>query len=112
MHDILRDTPIYQMILQEGREEGREEANRRIEEERKRIEEERQQVLDSQRVGLINLVEARFPALKALAQAQAAQIESPPLLVNLTIKIALTQSLEEAVEYLVNWKTIYKDLLN
>lgn len=105
MHDILRDTPIYQMILQEGREEGREEASRMIEEERKRV-------LDSQRVGLVDLVEARFPALKALAKAQAAQIESPPLLANLTIKIALTQSLEEAVEHLVNWKTIYKDLLN
>lgn len=68
MHDILRDTPIYQMILQEGREEG--------------IETGRKEVLEFERMGLLNLVEARFPALKKLAKEQAAQIESPQVLVD------------------------------
>ena len=97
MHDVLRDTPIYQMILQEGREEG--------------IEEGRKEILEFQRMGVLNLVEARFPALKMLAKEQTAQIESPQVLVDLMVKVGLTQSLEEVIDYLVNWKTIYKDQL-
>ena len=97
MHDVLRDTPIYQMILQEGREEG--------------IEKGRKEILEFQRMGVLNLVEARFPALKKLAKEQVAQIESPQVLVDLMVKVSLTQSLEEVIDYLVNWKTIYKDQL-
>lgn len=79
MHDIIRDTPIYQEILREGlaegiekgREEGRLEASRRI---------------------LLMAIQLRFPNLATLAQEQAMHIHDEAILDDIISKIIAAQS--------------------
>ena len=84
MHDILRETPIYQEILQEGREE------------------ERQQRLQDQRQTLIKLVQMRFPEVVSLAKKQADFVKDPEVLQNLIAKMFAVSTLQEAVQYLLD----------
>ena len=80
MHDILRESPFYQEILQEGRGEGKVEAMREM---------------------LLTIVRVRFPKLARLAKGLAAITEDPEDLQNLVLKISLAQSFEEAQQCLI-----------
>ena len=91
MHDILRETPIYQEILQEGREE------------------ERQQRLQDQCQTLIKLVQMRYPEVVSLAKEQADVIKDPEVLQNLIAKMFAVSTLEEAVQYLLDWPETDKE---
>lgn len=75
MHDILRDTPIYQEILREGLAEGIEQG---IEQgiERGRLEGR----LDAFRHVLLIWTEKRFPTLTPLAQERVARIQDIQML--------------------------------
>lgn len=84
MHDILRETPIYQEILREGREE------------------ERQQRLQDQRQTIVKLVQMRFPEILSLAKKQADIIKDPEVLQNLIAKMFAVSTLQEAVQYLLD----------
>lgn len=96
MHEILRDTPIFQEILQEGREEGREAGL-----EQGRLEEARDM--------LLVMINARFPRLKKIAREQIQQIEDVQVLRRLAFQIVATQKLNDAKQYLLNWREPEQD---
>ena len=83
--DILRESPIYQEIMEQGLEKGREEG---------RIREQREM--------LIRLVQLRFPELLALAKKQAIEITNPETLPPLNFQVLDVQTLEEARRILLS----------
>jgi predicted transposase YdaD len=93
MHDILRESPIYQEILQEGREE------------------ELQKRLSSLRSMLVTFAQARSAKLQRLAQEQGILITDPRILEDLTTKVGLSKTPKEAKEHLLRWRETYHDLL-
>ena len=108
MYETFQETPLYKEMTRLAREEGREEALkaieeglRKIEEERQKIEEERQKRLLDDRQTLINLVQKLFPSLIILARKQSASITEPFVLQTMITKMLSANTLEEAVQYLV-----------
>ena len=87
MHDIIQESPIFQMILQEGMEKGLEQG-RELGLEQGRLEATR-------RILLI-VTEKRFPTLAPLAQEQAARIEALDEIDALIVAISSAQSELEA----------------
>jgi predicted transposase YdaD len=93
LRDILSDSPAVQHLrkvfreeaLKEGREEGREEGR-----------------LETLRNILSGFVQARFPTLMPLVKEKVVQIQKPETLESLTLKVGLSQTLEEALSYLLN----------
>ena len=94
MLEPFRETEFYQEMTKFAREEGREEALRSIEE-------ERQKRLQDNRQTLINLVQRLFPSLVILARKQAESVTEPFLLQEMITKMFSANTLEEAVQYLV-----------
>lgn len=80
MNNILRESPFYQEILQEGREEG----------------------LEMLRQAFLKIVEARFPKLLRLAKGQAAITDDPEELENLLVKVSIAQDAKEAKGFLLD----------
>lgn len=85
LEDILRETPVYQEVLAEGEEKGREEGK-----------------LEAQRQTLLDIVQERFPAIARLAQRQADAIKDPEVLRHLTVKISVVKTSQEAEQFLLN----------
>jgi hypothetical protein len=81
MHDILRETPIYQEILKEGREEG----------------------LEALRQAVVDIIAQRFPKLAHLAKKQVAVVEDPELLRHVLVKVSVVQTAEEAKQHLLTF---------
>ncbi len=81
MHDILRETPIYQEILKEGREEG----------------------LEALRQAVVDIIAQRFPKLARLAKKQVAVVEDPELLRHVLVKVSVVQTAEEAKQHLLTF---------
>jgi len=92
MHDILRDTPIYQLVLQEGRQEGREEGS-----------------LATARKMAITAVQVRFPQLLTLAQEQVKRVDDVNTLDDLHIEIIRAQTDEEAKRALLELTKKYNN---
>ncbi len=88
MHDILRETPIYQEILKEGREEGLEQGLQRGQ-------------LEALRQAVVEVVVERFPRLVRLTKKQVALIEDPEVLRHVLVKVSVAQSAEEAKRHLL-----------
>jgi predicted transposase YdaD len=88
MHDILRETPIYQEILKEGREEGLEQGLQRGQ-------------LEALRQAVVEIVVERFPRLVRLTKKQVALIEDPEVLRHVLVKVSIAQSAQEAREHLL-----------
>ena len=88
MHDILRETPIYQEILKEGREEGLEQGLQRGQ-------------LEALRQAIVEVVVERFPKLVRLTKKQVVLIEDPELLRHVLVKVSVAQSAEEARGHLL-----------
>lgn len=78
--DFLRDSPVYQEVLEEGAEKGRIEAQRQI---------------------LLDIVFERFPEIMHLARQQATAVHDPEILHRLTVKMSTVQNPEEAAQYLL-----------
>jgi len=76
MHDILRESPIYQLILQEG--------------------------LQILRQAIVDIVQVRFPDLVAWAEQKIAQISDPTLLRHLSVEVVTAQSAEQARRLLLD----------
>ncbi len=89
--DILRESWVYQGILREGLEEGREQG----------LEEGRAEGLQVLRQTLVSFIEMRFPALVPLTQQQTAGIKDPGMLQNITIKMFSMQTSSEAEQFLL-----------
>jgi predicted transposase YdaD len=100
MHDFLSESPIYQEILQEGIEKGFEKGR----------DEELQKRLASLRLMLVTFAQAKSPQLKRLAQEQGAHISDPRILEDLTVKVGLAHTPEEAREHLLRWRKTYRGL--
>lgn len=79
MHDLMRESPIFQLILKEGRDEGQLALSRQL---------------------LLKFVQKRFPELLPLAQQEAARIEQSGMLEDLILQVGLAQSADEAERYL------------
>jgi predicted transposase YdaD len=90
MHDIIRESPVYEWILAEGKAEG--EAKGKAEGEAKGKAETRQAV--------VGLVQERFPGLAQLAEEVVATIDNFAQLVRLTANIGSAQSVEQARQVL------------
>jgi hypothetical protein len=82
MHDFLRESPAYQWILDEGRQEGREE--------------EKAQGLAQMRQTIVDFVQEHFPELVQQAEEVVATIDNLPQLGRLSIKLGGAQSAEQA----------------
>ena len=76
--DILRESPIYQEIVEQGREE------------------ERQRRIQEHRIFLIRLIQLHFPELEALAKQKVDGIEDPDVLSAINFKLLAAQRVEEA----------------
>ena len=106
LKDILRDTPAYQQILEEGLEEGMEKGLQQgLQQGRKEgIEKERQERLQSLRQTIIDLVQARYPKLLKLAKGQTLIIEQPKTLELLLVRVAQAATLEDTQDALLTWE--------
>ncbi len=82
MHDIIRESPVYEWILAEGREE------------------EKAQVLAQARQAVKDFVQEHFPELAQLADEVVATVDNLPQLVRLSIKLGGAQSAEQARQIL------------
>ena len=88
MYDILQETPVYQFLtkeareegLQEGREEGGREALRQV---------------------VVDIVRKRFPKIVRLAKKQVAVVDDPAQLRQLAVDISVAQSVEEVTQHLL-----------
>ena len=89
--DILRDTDIYQMIIQEGIEKGVE----------KGIQQQQQQDLQDLRLSLLRIIQARFPKLAGFATEQTSNVTDLATLRELIVNISISQTPEEARQYLI-----------
>lgn len=90
LEDIIEQSWTYQEIKRKGLAEGRAEGKA----------EERQEWLQTQRNGLISVIQARFPDLVADATERANRAEDPRVLQDVMLKIALAQNSEEAKKHL------------
>ncbi len=90
--DILRDSEIYQIIMQEGVEKGIE----------KGVEKGHQQELQDLRQILLGFIQARFQELVPIATKQTANITDTEILKHLTLNVGLAQTLEEARQLLLS----------
>ena len=79
MHDMLRETPIYQEILKEGREEG----------------------LEALRRAIVDVIAQRFPKLARLAKKQVVIVEDPELLRQVLVKVSVSQTAAGAKQQLL-----------
>ena len=82
--DIIRDSEIYQIIIQEGVEKGH------------------QQELQDLRQILLGFIQARFQELVPIATKQTANITDTEVLKHLTLEVGLAQTLEEARQLLLS----------
>jgi len=82
--DFLRDSPVYQEVLEEGLEKGLQAGE-----------------LHAQRQTLREVVQERFPELGYLAREQAEATDDAELLRRMTVKISVAQTPGDAEQYLL-----------
>ncbi len=82
--DILRESPIYQEIVEQGRSE------------------ERQRELQRQRLTLTGVVQRHFSEITALAKQQADGITDPEVLQTAILRLLDAQTVEEARQILLS----------
>lgn len=100
MHDLLRESPFFQEILQEGREEGLQEGLQKgLQEGLQKLHQEK---LEALRETLLKVVQARFPKVVRLAKGQAAIIDDLETLEDLIVKVSTAQNAKEAKRYLLD----------
>ncbi len=100
---LFRDSWVYQELIQEGLEKGRQEGVEKGLQEG--IEKERQQRLKDQRQMLMTLVQAHFPQLATMAQRKANAIKKPDVLQTLVLNMVAAQTEEQARQLLQTSKT-------
>ena len=82
LEDILRDSWVYQDILKKGMEEGREEG--------------REEGLQTMRLTILDIVQARFPKIVDIVEQELKSIHDPMLLRRLTFKMSTAKNAHEA----------------
>ena len=86
-NDFLRETPVYQEVLEEGIEKGRQEAL--------------QQELQRQRQTLLDIILERFPKVVRFVRKPIEGIEDPAILLRLIVKMSTVQTAQDAQELLL-----------
>jgi len=80
MHnDIFAQTPTYQKLVKQGREEG----------------------IEALRQTLVDVVQEHFPEIVAFAQKQIEGMEDLTLLRHLIVKMSTIQTIQEAIQLLI-----------
>jgi len=88
MHsDIFAQTPTYQRLVKQGREEG--------------LEQGREEGIEALRQTLVDVVQEHFPEIVAFAQKQVEGMEDLTLLRQLIVKMSTTQTIQEAIQLLI-----------
>src|SRR5260370_33132931 len=85
--DFLRDSPVYQEVLEEGMEKGLAKA--------------REETMQQQRRALLDIVLERFPELVRQAKKDADAIDDPAILLRLIVKMGTVKNVEEAERLLL-----------
>jgi hypothetical protein len=102
MLDFFKDSPAYQWMTDDAREEGftrgREAALRELEEARQ----QRQQTLDAFRQTVVAIVAAHFPKWASMAKKQVQNVENPQKLQEAILFISATQDAAEVANILAN----------
>ncbi len=81
MHnDVFAQTPTYQKLVKQGREEGK---------------------LEGLRQAVMDVVEEHFPEIVAFAQKQVEGMEDLTLLRQLNVKMGTAQTIQEAIQLLI-----------
>jgi predicted transposase YdaD len=103
MFDIVKDTPLYQEMFRDAREEAREEALKEGREEglKEGLEKAQQEKLEALRRALIGIVQARFPRLEKLARGQAAITDDEDEINDLIVKLSMARDGKEAKRCLI-----------
>ncbi len=76
--DIFAQTPTYQRLVKQGREEG----------------------LEALRQAVVDVVQERFPEIVAFAQKQVEGMEDLTVLRHLIVKMSTAQTIQEAIQAL------------
>ena len=84
LDEILRNTPAYQKILKEGRQEAL------------------QQELQREHEALLDVIRARFPKIERQARKEVEGIEDTSILLRLIIKMTTVPTAEEAIQLLLD----------
>ncbi len=88
MHsDIFAQTPTYQRLVKQGREEG--------------LEQGREEGIEALRQTLVDVVQEHFPEIVAFAQKQIERMEDLTLLRQLNVKMSTAQTIQEAIQLLI-----------
>lgn len=90
MHEMI-DTPIFQLIREEGLEEG---IGLGVEKGR----------LETARSWLVHLVEVRFKQLTPVVQQRAERVTDPEMLEDLMVRLSTAQNVEEAQQAISQWE--------
>jgi len=99
MYDILQETPVYQFMTKEAREEGIQEGlEKGIQEGR---EEGREEGLEALRQATVDIVREKFPKIVRLARKQVAVVDDLATLGQLVVKMSLAQTPAEAKQLLL-----------
>ncbi|HEX3640954.1 MAG TPA: hypothetical protein VHV10_06670 [Ktedonobacteraceae bacterium] len=96
MHEILRESPAYQWILDEGIEEG---IQRGIQQ---GVQQGREEGILAMQQAAINMVIARFAELESLARARITVVSNLERLQHLIIDLSITHSQEEMERVLLS----------
>lgn len=88
MYDILQETPVYQFLTKEAREEGLQEGREAGGRE-------------ALRQAIVEIVRKRFPKMVRLARKQVAVVDDPIRLRKLVVDISVAQSEEEVTQHLL-----------
>jgi len=95
MYDILQETPVYQFLTKEAREEGFQEGLE------KGFEKGREEGLKALRLAIVNIARERFPKIVRLARKQVAVVDDLATLGQLVVKMSLVQTPLEAKQFLL-----------
>lgn len=106
LQDALRETPAYQRILQEGREEEREALQKVLQQQQEAFQQQQealqkalqqqQEALQKQRDILLDVMFDRFPLLARRARDYAKSVDDPNKLLHLIVDMAKAPTTEEA----------------
>ena len=99
MYDILQETPVYQFMTKEAREEGLQEGlEKGLQEGR---EEGREEGLEALRQATVDIVREKFPKIVRLSRKQVAVVDDLATLGQLVVKMSLVQTPTEAKQLLL-----------
>lgn len=92
LEDFLSETPMHKFYMQRALEKAQEIAPKLVKEEG---------IIEGLHQALLTVFQARFPKLSKIAQKKLAQIEDPALLRTLLEKVASAQTIEDALDLLL-----------